>query len=113
MSENAFDFHFASFAQEYDREKYEYHHKLSFREDIISVMKKGSLPFSLDETIKLVEVKESNETRIQEAEKLKSTDSAVVLYEEKFQVMKNLYDKREEMLKAAQEKIAQQELEIK
>ena len=55
VGENAFDLHFSSWKEEDDKKEYEYHHKLSFKEDVIEVMQKGQLPFSLSETVKLVE----------------------------------------------------------
>ena len=49
--ENAFDFHFSSFKREGETKRpHEYHHRLPFRYDIIEIMRKGSLPFTLRET---------------------------------------------------------------
>ena len=59
MSENAFDLHFLSKAKEADLEMYEYHHKLSFKDDVISVMKRcGQIPFArLEDNVQLIEEK--------------------------------------------------------
>ena len=64
VGENAFDLHFSSNKEEDVKKEYEYHHKLSFKEDVIEVMQKGQLPFSLSETVKLVEGKTKSDHQI-------------------------------------------------
>ena len=67
-SESSFDLHFSSWKQEDDSKKYQFHHKLSFRKDIVEVMRKGQVPFSLKEFVKLIEGKTK---LIEENEELK------------------------------------------
>ena len=64
VGENAFDLHFSSRNYEDELKEYEYHHKLSFKQDVVEVMQKGQLPFSLSETVKLVEGKTKSDHQI-------------------------------------------------
>ena len=87
-----FDFHFASYAKEEDLQTYVYHHRLQFRNDTISAMKRcGLVPFpnmDMEEAIKLLEsfraTKDINKALTKEAEELKSTDTTIVLYQRKY-----------------------------
>lgn len=66
VGENAFDLHFSSMEEEDDKEVYEYHHKLSFKEDVISVMKRcGKVPFTgLEDHVQLIEEKTKSDHKI-------------------------------------------------
>ena len=59
MGENAFDLHFSSVKEEDDKKEYEYHHKLSFKEDVIEVMRRcGKIPYArLEDNVRLIEEK--------------------------------------------------------
>ena len=40
VGERAFDFHFCSIKEEDDKKKYEYHHVLQFKDDVITFMER-------------------------------------------------------------------------
>ena len=90
MGKNAFDLHFSSREYEDDKKEYEYHHKLSFKEDVIEVMRRcGKIPYArLEDNVRLIEEKakleESHNLQAQEIEKLKSANTAAMQYESKF-----------------------------
>ena len=70
----------------------------------------GKIPFTgLEDHVQLIEenakLKESNNIKDQEIEKLKSPETATILDESKFQELNNQNQKHQELLKVQREKI--------
>ena len=90
VGQRAFDFHFCSVKEEDDKKTYEFHHVLQFKNDALKVMERcGQLPeASPEDHVSLIEekkqMKEEIKSKDDTIEKLKSTDTAIVLYESKF-----------------------------
>jgi len=119
VGERAFDFHFCSKKEEDDKKTYENYHVLQFKDDAMSFMERcGQLPFkSLEDHTQLIEEKKTAsaqlKTMTQENKKLKATDTAISLYEDKFQEMNAKDQKKDAILKAERDKIEALELAFK
>ena len=101
--DRAFDFHFSSYADEEDKKYYNRHHRLIFFSDVVTAMEEGIMTFEPQQPIKVVKEKKAAISRINkleeelaiksetiaklttEVEESKSPDTAIALYQKKYQ----------------------------